>query len=219
MIINIRYIENWKTNLILNMNELENSIFKTSFVKPPTNIAQTTDEKEENERIENRFRAYEFNAIKGQENIATGHDNINPGGICYLNDRQLIATGGTEGTIKFWHAQTKACVLKIQHDEAITKLLYLDMKGYLLVGDAGAKIASYQLKTNKIHLVFKGHQGAVNAIDYLKDYNLIASGGIDKNIKIWENSKGTQLCELYTDGFGVGSLVYIKSYRRLAAGL
>jgi WD40 repeat protein len=65
--------------------------------------------------------------------------------------------------------------------------------------------------------ILTGHQGAVHAVDWSPDGQLIASGGHDGTIRIWDATRGDQLTSLSSDG-NVWALAWSPDGRYLASG-
>ena len=156
--------------------------------------------------------------------IATGHKGIWWGALVYDSKKDHIISGGNEGLIKVWDRQTNKLLQDIPSEHGwISKLLCLPEKQLLLscgqdykarVWDTSSAVANYVLK-----FVFSQHVKEIYSMEYIPEYDMMASGGNDGTVKLWNLSTGDMVQTIWADGEVFRCLCYIKHMNWLAAGI
>ncbi len=111
--------------------------------------------------------------------------------VAFSPDGQQLASGSSDRTIKLWEASTgKLCQTLTGHK---LKVLAVDFSslGILASASADGTIVIWTEETMQQQLT--GHIGAVTTIAFSPDGQLLASGGEDRQIRLWDVKTGTCL--------------------------
>lgn len=127
--------------------------------------------------------------------------------VAFAHDGSLVAAGSKGGRVRFWNPETGQHAGQIEQVGGPVRSLAFSPDRRLL---ATATLSNYRVPswanqvgssdaTAKLWNVpagipqgLKGHDGAVNALAVARDGGLIASGGVDHTIRLWDAATGTQ---------------------------
>jgi WD40 repeat protein len=142
-------------------------------------------------------------------------------GLAWSPDGRLVAAGNALGRLKVWDAQTFQEVLSIQPggDHRIYGLAFSrDGRGLAMCEGASPTFGLLDVATGRRLRTFVGHREGVYALAYSPDGRLLASGGMDGLIKIWDPVTGRELRTLRGHSGLISSLAYSPDGRLLASG-
>ena len=103
-----------------------------------------------------------------------------------LNDRQFLATGSNDNSIKIWNLKSGVCVSTIEdaHTECVNNLQVLSMNSLVSCSD-DFSIKIWNLSTMECIQTLLGHSNIVICVRVLS-VNKLVSGSRDNTIKIWD---------------------------------
>lgn len=161
--------------------------------------------------------------------IQTSHSSaVNQ--IVYSHNGEWIASASEDKTIKIWSNRTGKLIQTIDNFGYVAKALAFHPRMNLLAATAGSKIYFWNIKDGTVIAELDGHRDEIYSIDFNGDGNLLASGGMDETIIIWNVRKRKKIKRLreripYTntiysvvmtdDGeyvFAAGEDIYIKKW-------
>lgn len=104
-------------------------------------------------------------------------------------DDALVIVGGSDGQIhlletEFWNSVQKINVTST----GITSIVKHPLKPVIIIGDNHGYLHFYRCDQQILEFMFNipAHQGAIYSIVFDQDQQYFATGGRDKNIKVWD---------------------------------
>jgi hypothetical protein len=127
------------------------------------------------------------------QTVETGHDLMFQGGLAAIPCKNLIVTGGSEGSIVLWDLNSfkKINTVKTAHDGGVIKIKYSAVFDALITTGNDHRIKLWSLKGNNpmVQADFKGHKERIFDFDVIPDKKLIISGDQEGHLKIWDPFK------------------------------
>lgn len=126
--------------------------------------------------------------IDEETNLQTFHiqdDAINT--IKWKPEEELVVTGGDEGLIYLWDANTGEVVSTFEASSGSINAVDWSSDGTLLA-NAGedAIIRIWDVETGEVIATFEGHEDEIIDLDWSPDDQHIATASLDDTVRIWE---------------------------------
>lgn len=142
--------------------------------------------------------------------------------VCFSADNRQIFSGGSERDIRIWNTLGD-CKVKsdhFNHTNWVSKVRYSDSvknSYYASVGrDGRLKIWNGIFK---LYASIKAHENYINALALSTNGKYIATGGKDKQVKIWDYTDLSQPANVYKTDSEVADLAFNTKYQWIAAAL
>jgi WD40 repeat protein len=137
---------------------------------------------------------------------ATGHTK-QVISVAFNHDGSMIASGSTDNTLKVWDVPVSAPIRSFKASDAV-QAVALSPDGLKLA--IGGKDGSLKLVTptdfKELVKFQPGHQGAVTALAFSANSQLLASVGVDRTLRYWNVLKGELLATVGAHTAGVNNL-------------
>jgi WD40 repeat protein len=131
----------------------------------------------------------------GRQRGKLGGDKINIRALAFSPDGKLLAGCDFQGTVHLWDASSGEEKAVLQHSDSQTaSCLAFAPDGKTLAVGVGPRnsqdiepgeVVLWDTATSKKRLTLHGHIGNVLSLSFSADGALLASGGLDKTIKLW----------------------------------
>jgi WD40 repeat protein len=113
--------------------------------------------------------------------------------VSFSPNGKRIATGGTDGTVKIWDAETGQLIgqpLK-GHDRIVWSVAFSPDSQRIVSGSLDNTLRLWDVNDgHQIGLPFKGHENRVASVAFSPDGKRIVSSSFDKTIRLWNADTG-----------------------------
>ncbi|WP_392530274.1 protein kinase [Nostoc sp. C117] len=112
-------------------------------------------------------------------------------------DRQLVASGSNDYTIKLWQAYTGRNICTLTGHSFFVNCIAFSHDGEILASGSGDNtIKLWHINTGKEIQTFTGHSDSVWSVAFSRDRQFLVSGSWDKTIKLWHLQSGREISTL-----------------------
>jgi WD40 repeat protein len=146
--------------------------------------------------------------------------------ISYIPGGEQMISGSRDKTVRKWDLQTGeeikeariVCEKQI-HAVAVSRdgrcVITAGGNGPNYEGPTYVELKAWEVKTG-IMKTLKGHSGRVNSIDISADSKLLASGSMDKTVRIWDLDTGKLVAGPFQTADSVGAVRFSQDSMKLA---
>ena len=137
--------------------------------------------------------------------------------VCLSPDGKMIASGGFDGAITLWDAESGKELRKIRGPLiSVLSLEFSPDSRRLACGSANSAI--WDVATGKRLVPLVNYRKPVASITFSPDGKRLVTGGWDKTVRIWDAGTGVQLLLLETLGNYADSVTMSPDGKSIAAG-
>ena len=141
------------------------------------------------------------------------------GALAITPDGNLIATGGEDGKIEFWDANTGDLVLSISaHNSPISDLEFSPDGLRILSGGLDEALKLWDTRNGQLLLSISSKDGPIYSVAYSPDGNRLAAGMVNL-IVLWDAINGEQISRFVDINLcgAIHDLVYTRDGERIGA--
>ncbi|XP_069950406.1 transcription initiation factor TFIID subunit 5 [Cherax quadricarinatus] len=110
---------------------------------------------------------------------------------CFSPDRNLLLTGGEDGTIRLWSMQTWTCLVVYKgHIFAVWDVCFSPHGYYFASGGHDRTGRLWATDHHQPLRIFAGHFSDVDVVQFHPNSNYVASGSSDRSIRVWDCFNG-----------------------------
>ena len=108
--------------------------------------------------------------------------------MAFNDDGQLLATGGTDSTIRIWKIGDDTSNLQqlFTGNHPVLSLAFSPDSKKLASSDYDKGLYLWDIKTGKQEIALSGHQDSVSSILFINEGRNLASASFDNTIRIWD---------------------------------
>ena len=141
----------------------------------------------------------------------------------------VIASGSADQTIKLWDASTGDCLQTLEgHTYQVTAVAFSPTGNMLASGSDDETIKIWDVRTGECLQTLDrnteqmssvdGNKGQIRSVAFSPDGKLLASGGLDRIIRLWDVATGLCVREISTHSEPILSLAFSPDGQLLASG-
>ena len=122
---------------------------------------------------------------------------VAPRCLIYSPDNQWLVSGSVNGKVQLWDTSSlEPSQVEVTVEDSIASLCLSHDGKHLAVGNSAGIIKVYRFPDLDERLILRGHTETVHALSFAPSDDLIASGGEDKTIRLWETATGKEIAKL-----------------------
>jgi RNA polymerase sigma factor (sigma-70 family) len=141
--------------------------------------------------------------------------------VAFSPDGSLLATGGQDGTVKFWEVakRSERATPKPAAAQPAGAVLALAFRpdGEVLAVAAGKAVRLWEVASGKELAVCSGHAGPVGAVAFTPDGKTLASASADRSVRLWDAATGKELHRFERHRDWVNAVAFSPDGKRLAS--
>ena len=141
----------------------------------------------------------------------------------------VIASGSADQTIRLWEPTTGQCLKTLKgHNYQVTSVAFSPRGDLLASGSDDETIKLWDVKTGECLQTIDrntdqiksvdGNKGQIRSVTFSPDGRLLASGGLDRIIRLWEVTTGVCIREISSHSEPILSLAFSPDGQFLASG-
>ncbi len=136
----------------------------------------------------------------GYKQKLSGHSDYVTSVAFSVNNPELLASGSLDHTVRLWDAKTGFCKAELRGHEGVVSSVKFSCNGqWIASGSEDTTVRLWNVETNTFERILGSHRqrhqteerkGWIRSVAFSPDGNLLASGGYDETIRLWNISGG-----------------------------
>jgi WD40 repeat protein len=154
----------------------------------------------------------------GEKWHSSKHTSASVCSVAFSPDGKLLATGGTDGTVRVCVVESRSLVNTLEgYAESAWPVVFSPDGQLVAAGSYDRKVRFWEVATGELKMTLEGHAAYVFAVAFSPDGTLLATGCRDTLVRLWDIGRKKRICTFYGHEAAVNSVTFQADGKKLVS--